>query len=97
MPKSNPKAKVKRRRALFRLEAPEAREVILTGDFKNWNTEAHPMKKNRHGVWEKTMMLPAGRYEYKFLIDGRWRNDPKNQDICHNCFGTFNNVLIVCE
>lgn len=55
------------------------------GDFNEWNVNTHPMKKNKRGVWEKAVMLPPGRYEYKFLVDGQWRNDPKNCDYCLNC------------
>ena len=40
-------------------------------------SEKHPMKKSENGDWQKTAMLPAGRYEYKFLVDGQWWNDPK--------------------
>lgn len=93
--KSKPKNKIRRRRVVFTLEAPGAKEAILMGDFNNWNVKIHPMKKGKTGEWEKIVMLPPARYEYKFLVDGEWRNDPKNGDLCQNCFGTHNNVTII--
>ena len=87
------KTKTKRRRVNFSFEAPDANKVVLGGDFNNWNIRAHPMKYEG-GVW-KVLMLDPGRYEYKFLVDGQWRNDPNNDQTCANCFGTHNNVLVI--
>jgi len=89
------KEKVRRRRVTFSLEAADAQKVILGGDFNKWNAEAHPMTKDKSGMWKKTLVLPPGRYEYKFLVDGEWRNDPKNEQTCPNILGTQNNVLAI--
>ena len=96
MPREKKKENVKKRRVTMTLEAPEADQVSLMGDFNEWDVNTHPMKKNKRGVWEKAVMLPPGRYEYKFLVDGQWWNDPRNCDHCLNCFGTQNNVMVVC-
>ena len=95
MPPSNSSPQIKRRRVIFALEAPDAAQVALLGEFNAWNPKAHPMKRDYSGVWKKIVMLPPGRYEYRFLVDGQWRCDPRNSDICSNCFGTQNNVLVV--
>jgi 1,4-alpha-glucan branching enzyme len=91
---SKNKGKIKRRRVTLTLNTPNANEVILVGDFNDWNINRHPMKK-KDGVWEKIVMLPPGRYEYKFLVDGQWWTDPKNEETCYNCFGTENNVMFI--
>ena len=97
MPRSKvkPKAKPKRRRTLFHLEAPEAGEVFLVGDFNNWDVQKHPMKKEENGVLKKITLLLPGRYEYKYLVDGRWQNDSASDRFCVNCFGTQNNIIEV--
>ena len=95
MPKKNSKLKPKRRKTVFSLDAPQAKEVFLAGDFNDWNKEKHPLKKNAKEVWEKTAMLFPGRYEYKFLVDGQWESDPENHQTCRNCFGTRNSVINV--
>jgi len=95
MPSSNPVPQSKRRRVIFSMEAPDAAQVTLMGDFNNWNPKTHPMKRDYSGVWKKIVMLPPGRYEYRFLVDGQWFCDPRNNDICLNPFGTQNNVRVV--
>lgn len=93
MPKVKSKKTVKRRRVKFSLESTAAKEVILMGDFNAWNPRAHPMENDGQGVWNKTVMLPPGKYEYKFLIDGNWKEDPQNDQACPNCFGSRNSIL----
>lgn len=91
MPKAIPKPK--RRRVTFSLEDTRASEVILMGDFNGWDPAKHPMKNDGNGTWNKTVIIPAGQYEYKFLVDGRWKEDPRNERRRPNCFGTLNSVL----
>ena len=93
--KARPKKKIQRRRVVFRVEAPQAKEVALVGDHNKWNVKTHPMKRTEEGVWEKIVMLTPGRYEYKFLVDGHWWTDSKNQEACVNCFGTQNSVISI--
>jgi len=42
---------VKRRRIEFALEKPKAQQVILMGDFNQWNPKTHPMRRDENGVW----------------------------------------------
>ncbi len=97
MSKGKPNQKTKRRRWTFILEAKEAKEVLLLGDFNNWSSEKHPMKRDENGMWNKTVMLSPGNHEYKFLVDGNWREDPSNGRLCPNCFGTYNSVINLTE
>lgn len=83
----------KRKKVTFSIQAAGARQVILMGDFNNWNPKTHPMKKGGGGIWNKTVMLAPGQYEYKFLVDGQWQEDPHNGNTCANCFGTMNNII----
>ena len=87
--------KPKRRKVTFSLTSSDANEVILMGDFNQWNPKVHPMKKNKNGVWEKMTFLPPGTYEYRFMVDGQWKNDPNNNQTRTNRFGTINNVIVV--
>jgi 1,4-alpha-glucan branching enzyme len=97
MEKVKPKKKIKRRKITFSLESTDAKEVILMGDFNNWNPKKHPMKKDENGKWTRIVMLLPGKYEYKFLVDGQWKEDPQNTKICANIFGTYNNVFNLAE
>jgi len=93
MSKIQPKQKIKKRKVTFSVNLPDAEEVILMGDFNQWNPQKHPMKKDKNGTWVKGVIILPGVYEYKFLIDGQWTEDPQNSLICPNGFGTYNNVL----
>lgn len=93
--KNDNNSKLEGRRIEFRLEGPNAQEVCLVGDFNGWDLKAHPMRKNKKGLWTKTITVFHGRYEYRFYADGQWLNDPNNPLRCDNCFGTENSVLVV--
>jgi 1,4-alpha-glucan branching enzyme len=89
------KTKTSRKQVRFSIIDLEAESVTVVGDFNQWDPKSHLLKRKGDGVWEKTIPLSPGTYEYKFLIDGKWRLDPSNQDECQNAFGTRNNILIV--
>ena len=80
----------------FSIFVPEASSVCVSGDFNDWDTEKHPMEKNRIGVWTKNLRLPPGNYEYKYVVDDSWFEMPKN-DCCLNEYGTYNNIVHVPE
>ena len=95
MTKNRAKMIPKRRRVGFSFEGPDADAVFLAGDFNEWNTQKHPMKKGAGGLWEKIIYVFPGRYEYKFWVDDHWRTDPNNNKTCTNCYGTHNSIIIV--
>ncbi len=64
---------------LFSCFAPGARAVHLAGDFNRWNPQKEALfNLSGRGLWQKTVPLPPGRYEYKYVIDGKWALDPAN-------------------
>ena len=79
----------------FEFPAPEAKEVSLVGNFNQWNSQANPMKKDKKGIWKVTLSLGPGRYEYRFIADGKWENDPSCSSCVTNAFGGENCVRIV--
>ena len=88
-------AKIKKKKFTFDLRAIDAKEVYLVGSFNAWDTNSHPMEKSESGIWQIKVELPAGNYEYKFLVDGKWIIDPDNAHTCNNSLGTKNSVLIL--
>ena len=87
--------KTQKRRITFKLEASGAKDAVLVGDFNTWDVKKHRMKRDNQGRWTKIITLAPGRYEYKFLVDGEWQNDPDNDQVVPNSFGTINNILTV--
>ena len=82
-------------KVIFEFSAPKAREVCLAGDFNGWDTSTNPMKRDRKGLWKATLPLAPGRYEYRFLADGQWENDPSCSCCVPNQFGSMNCVRTV--
>ena len=89
-------ARPTRREVAFILSSPEAEEVYLCGDFNEWSPGSLPMI--RHGGdhwWEKRLVLPPGRYEYKFIVNGVWIHNPDAAENVPNVYGSLNSVVEV--
>jgi len=54
-----------------------AQKVYLSGSFNGWSTSQTPMHKVDSGWVAKIKLIP-GKYTYKFITDGKWRDDPNN-------------------
>jgi 1,4-alpha-glucan branching enzyme len=77
----------------FKIMAPEANDVFLVGDFNGWNMSSHPLKSSPNGTWNTSIELAPGRYEYRFLVDGEWQNDPNCTTLDTNPYGGDNCVF----
>jgi 1,4-alpha-glucan branching enzyme len=80
----------------FGLSAAPGSKVFVAGSFNNWNATANPMKDNpdnRH--FKANFLVPEGKHEYKFVVNGVWMTDPKCADSVPNGFGSLNRVLSV--
>ena len=69
----------------FTCPAPAASEVFLAGTFNGWDAKATPMNSDAEGNWEVAVALPAGRQEYKFVVDGEWCCEPGCKAAYHGC------------
>jgi 1,4-alpha-glucan branching enzyme len=75
--------------------APLAGEVKAAGNFNGWRPDATPLKNTGAGEWVVRLMLRSGQYEYLFVVDGRWTEDPQAVQRMANPHGGFNSVLTV--
>lgn len=92
-----PKPKLTKQKVTFSFADAQARSVLLAGDFTGWQQDPMAMKKDKAGVWKKSISLPPGRYEYRLLVDGEWRNDPQCPNRQPNQFGGENCVCVVSD
>jgi hypothetical protein len=77
------------------LRMPEAGSVAVVGSFNGWHARECSMHKERE-TWTITLDLPAGRYEYGFMVDGKKIiPDPVASIYQDDGFGNRNAVLIV--
>lgn len=77
----------------FKLYAPQAKRVSVAGSFNKWDIGSLSAKKDSKGNWKAKVSLKPGRYEYKYVVDGSWVNDPCNTSNVTNNFGTQNSVV----
>lgn len=82
------------REIMFNVDAPGAREIYVVGDFNGWKpSDDFKLSRMDNGTWEKKIGLNSGRHRYKFVIDGEWVYDQKNNEREQNSFGTFDSVV----
>ncbi|HTS18332.1 MAG TPA: protein kinase [Verrucomicrobiae bacterium] len=79
----------------FTISAPNAHIVNLAGVFNNWSPTATRMHERSDGTWAASVQLPAGRYDYKFIVDGKWILDPENSVQEVDPDGSTNSVLVI--
>ncbi|WP_026474700.1 alpha/beta hydrolase [Alkaliflexus imshenetskii] len=82
----------------FRLFAPDAQAVKLTGDWlpsEGWVPGTVALEKGDNGVWQHTTLpLASNLYGYSFFVDGLRLNDPSNVYLIRDV-ATLTNVFIV--
>lgn len=69
------------------------RTVAVAGDFSDW--ESIPMERVDESCYTLTLRLRPGKYEYGFLVDGKWVPDPLSPRAVSDGFGGMNSILIV--
>ena len=84
-----------KKKVTFSIVAPDAKVVALAGSFTNWNQAPVELKREKNGVWKKTLTLDPGSYEYRLLVDGQWQDDPQCEQRVANPFGTQNCLRLV--
>ena len=84
---------------LFEIDAPPASKVSIAGTFNNWDPTADPLEYHpEDDVFKVTILLEAGTYEYKFVVNGVWLEDVNNPEWVTNDKGTHNSVIhVFCQ
>jgi hypothetical protein len=82
----------RRHAASFSLLAPEAASVHVAGTFNNWQPLATSLVKTPDGSWHAHLNLKPGTYEYRFIVDGNWQEDPSASSSVENPFGSRNSI-----
>ena len=77
------------------VNAPDAKEVFLAGEFNNWKLDENSRMEQNNGCWTKSISLDTGKYRYRFVIDGNWSEDPNNPLKQVNPYGTMDSLLEV--
>jgi 1,4-alpha-glucan branching enzyme len=87
------KAAKGRKKVRFELAAEPGSQVFLAGTFNNWHPSACPMSAcPASGRYLAELMVPAGKHEYKFVVNGVWMPDPACPESVPDGCGAVNSV-----
>lgn len=68
------------RHVVFRLRAPKAAEIVLTGDWMGPREQPAALTRDADGVWSVAVgPLEPNVYQYSYLVDGVRAIDPANR------------------
>ena len=80
---------------LFVVPAPQnTTRVVVVGDFNDWEATALS-DEDGDGIWTGSIPLSPGRYEYGYLIDGRWWGEDPRADEHIQSFGEYSSVRYI--
>ena len=86
------------REVVVRFRDPAASDVRIAGDFNGWvpdkGVRSLIESEGATRVWTKILQLPPGTYQYRYVVDGEWREDPDNPERADNEVGR-SSVLVV--
>lgn len=76
-----------------------AGDVRIAGDFNGWVPDKGVRSiieaQGETRVWTKVLQLKPGTYEYRYVVDGEWREDPENPESIVGSTGTAHSILVV--
>ena len=77
----------------------DATDVRIAGDFNGWvpdkDIRSTVETEGPQRIWTKILTLPPGTYEYRYVVDGEWCEDPENPLGVPGPVGGRNSVLVV--
>ena len=98
-PVTGPAPVSSRREVVVQFRDLRAADVRIAGDFNGWVPDKGVrslIEADGEGrVWTKILQLPPGTYQYRYVVDGEWREDPDNPQVVTNPVGGRSSVLTV--
>ncbi len=87
------------REVVVRYRDAAASDVRIAGDFNGWvpdkGVRSLIESEGQTRVWTKILQLPPGTYQYRYVVDGEWREDPENPEVVTSALGGRSSVLVV--
>jgi chromosome partitioning protein len=87
------------REVVVQFRDPRASDVRIAGDFNGWVPDKGVRSlieaEGETRIWTKILHLAPGRYQYRYVVDGEWREDPDNPDGVASHVGGRNSILVV--
>ncbi len=90
------KEKIVTRPVVFSYKSKKPVQVEVVGDFNGWQRGVHFLRPDGEGNYSLELMLPRGRYQYQFVVDGElWQKDPQCKETVDDGFGNQNSLLVL--
>ena len=87
------------REVVVRFTDAVAGDVRIAGDFNGWIPDkgVHSVIESEGPtrVWTKVLHLRPGTYQYRYVVDGEWCEDPTNPNTVPNPAGLSNSILVI--
>ena len=87
------------REVVVRFKDAAAGDVRIAGDFNGWvpdrGVRSLIASEGQERVWTKVLTLAPGTYQYRYVVDGEWREDPANPQTAPGPTGQPNSILHV--
>jgi chromosome partitioning protein len=87
------------REIVVRFRDERATDVRIAGDFNDWvpdkGVRSRVEAEGGERVFTKILSLAPGTYQYRYVVDGEWREDPDNPKVVEAAIGGRNSVLVV--
>lgn len=87
------------REVVVRFKDAAAGDVRIAGDFNGWvpdrGVRSLIASEGQTRVWTKVLTLEPGTYQYRYVVDGEWREDPSNPQTAPGPTGQPNSILNV--
>ena len=87
------------RQVIVRFKDSAAGDVRIAGDFNGWvpdrGVRSLIASEGDSRVWTKILTLEPGTYQYRYVVDGEWREDPTNPQSAPGPTGQPNSILHV--
>ena len=83
----------------FRVWAPNASSVSVTGVFNGWSTTSNPLvKEGSSGLWSADVAAARAGHEYKYFINGSyWWKDPRSRKVTYSGYNSAGANSIVYD
>lgn len=96
LPYSIPVLKSRKMPYTFRFDpaGKTCKAVNIKGSLNGWNPSATPMEL-KDGLWQATVVLNPGIYQYLLVVDGLEMLDSANPEKIDNNMGGFNSKLVL--
>ena len=79
----------------FSIEAKDANSASVVGEFNNWNPIEGALVKLKNGTFKGLFEIPKdAKYEFKYVVDGAFVNDPEADDYIYNDFAGAENSVV---